>query len=150
MASTPSPWLERKNTETELLVRLEVQGKCAAEERAGTKALQEARKAGAGINEMHEAAEAAARAAEEDGSGWILSGLRILLNWRDDTIAEDYPATENDMCAILTDPNHQCGFCPLHCAHPDAPLRPRALGALALRLLAPTSPTVPWRLPPNG
>ena len=24
-----------------------------------------------GINEMHEAAEAAARAAEEDGSGWI-------------------------------------------------------------------------------
>ena len=136
-------------TETELLVRLEVQGKRAAEERAGTKALQEAREAGAGIHEMHEAAEAAARATEEDGSGWILSGLRILLNWRDDTIAEDYPATENDMCAILTGPNLQwLRFCPLHCAHPDAPLRPRALGAL--RLLAPTSPTAPWRLPPNG
>ena len=130
-------------------MRLEVQGKRAAEERAGTKALQEAREAGAGIHEMHEAAEAAARATEEDGSGWILSGLRILLNWRDDTIAEDYPATENDMCAILTGPNLQwLRFCPLHCAHPDAPLRPRALGAL--RLLAPTSPTAPWRLPPNG
>jgi len=107
-AVTPSPWLVREwlgtDTDVQLRVRLEVQGKRAAEKRAAARAAQAAREAGAADEEVLEAGRAAAEAAEDDGSGWLLEGLRIFLYWREHTSAEDCPVRAMDVCGILTGP----------------------------------------------